>query len=324
MKSMSDESVWTAVGPPAMSAGHSFGGLPPAPGLVDRPVAGEATSDPPGRVSDPFGGQPRRGRLRKRIASATAGAAALAAKFAAALKTLLIALPKLKLLGTAGTALVSVAAYSLFFGWPFAFGLVLLLLIHEMGHVIQIRREGLKASTPMFIPFLGAAIFAKSLGENALAEARVGIAGPILGTLGAGAVALAGALLHSNLLLALAYFGFFLNLLNLIPVVPFDGGRAMAAVAPAMWFLGVAGLIGLIVFLGNPFLLVFILLALREMPRRWRQLKSRSLESAAYYRVPRSSRIAIGLLYLVLIVTLAVGMDVTHVLSSGGHSFSSL
>jgi Zn-dependent protease len=174
----------------------------------------------------------------------------------------------------------------------------------------------------MFIPMLGAAIFARSLGDNALAEARVGIAGPVLGTVGAGVVALLGALLHSDLLLALAYVGFFLNLLNLIPVVPFDGGRAMAAVAPAMWFAGVAGLVALIIFLGNPFLLIFILLALREMPRRWRQLRSRSIESAAYYRVPRRSRIAIGLLYLALIVALVVGMDATHILHSGAHSFS--
>ena len=76
---------------------------------------------------------------------------------------------------------MSVAAYSLFWGWEFAAGFVVLLFLHEMGHVIALRREGIKASAPMFIPFLGAAIFSKSLGENALAEARVGLAGPILG-----------------------------------------------------------------------------------------------------------------------------------------------
>ncbi len=68
----------------------------------------------------------------------------------------------------------------------------------------------------------------------------------------------------------------------------------MAAVAPSMWFLGIGGLVAMIVLLGNPFLLIFILLALREMPRRWRQLRSRTIEQAAYYRVPRRSRIAIG------------------------------
>src|SRR5689334_25375196 len=85
--------------------------------------------------------------------------------------------------------LVSVGAYSLIWGWSFAAGFVLLLLVHEMGHVIQLRREGVKASAPMFIPFLGAVISAKSLGRDAAAEARVGLAGPVLGSLGAAAVA---------------------------------------------------------------------------------------------------------------------------------------
>ncbi|MHB8492433.1 MAG: zinc metalloprotease, partial [Solirubrobacteraceae bacterium] len=186
----------------------------------------------------------------------------------------------------------------------------------------------LSASSPMFIPFLGAMIAAKSLGDNALAEARVGLAGPLLGSLGAAVVGVAGALLEpssaGNLLLALAYFGFFLNLFNMIPVVPFDGGRAMAAVAPGMWFLGIAGLIAMGVAFQNFFMFIFILLALREMPVRWRQLRSRTLVSAAYYRVPRRSRIAIGLVYVGLIVALAIGMDVTHILVSSGHSLTSL
>jgi Zn-dependent protease len=270
----------------------------------------------------PFG-RPRRS-LRKRAAGALAGVAALAAKFGAYLKGGLLLLPKLKLLTTAGTALVSIAAYSLLWGWPFAAGFVVLLFVHEMGHVIQLRREGIKASTPMFIPFLGAAIFSRSLGDNALAEARVGLAGPVLGTLGAVAVAVAGALTGSDLLLALAYIAFFLNLINLIPVVPFDGGRAMAAVAPSMWFLGIGGLVAMILLLGNPFLIIFILLALREMPRRWRQLRSRTIEQAAYYRVPRRHRIAIGLVYIGLIVVLAFGMSQTHILVSAGHSFRSI
>jgi Zn-dependent protease len=270
----------------------------------------------------PFG-RPRRS-LRKRAAGALAGVAALAAKFGAYLKGGLLLLPKLKLLTTAGTALVSIAAYSLLWGWPFAAGFVVLLFVHEMGHVIQLRREGIKASTPMFIPFLGAAIFSRSLGDNALAEARVGLAGPVLGTLGAVAVAVAGALTDSDLLLALAYIAFFLNLINLIPVVPFDGGRAMAAVAPSMWFLGIGGLVAMILLLGNPFLIIFILLALREMPRRWRQLRSRTIEQAAYYRVPRRHRIAIGLVYIGLIVVLAFGMSQTHILVSAGHSFRSI
>src|SRR3954454_3415246 len=90
---------------------------------------------------------------------------------------------KAKFLTTSGSMLVSVAAYRLIWGWTFALGFVLLLLVHEMGHVIQLRRERVEASAPMFIPFLGAVVAAKSLGDDAAAEARVGLAGPVLGSL---------------------------------------------------------------------------------------------------------------------------------------------
>lgn len=286
------------------------------------PASSEATIGHPVAGEGAFG-EPKRS-WRKRAGGAAGAVAALGAKFGAYLKAGVLLLPKLKLLSTGATALVSVAAYSLFWGWQFAAGFVALLFVHEMGHVIQLRREGIKASTPMFIPFLGAAIFSRSLGENAAAEARVGLAGPVLGTLGAVAVAIAAALTGSDLLRALAYVAFFLNLINLIPVVPFDGGRAMAAVSPWLWFAGIGGLVAMIVLLHNLFLLIFILLALREMPRRWRQLRSRSLEQAAYYRVPHAQRIAIGLVYIALIVVLGFGMSETHVLSSAGHSFRSI
>ncbi len=167
---------------------------------VALPGAPAGRASDQGAGEDPFGAQ-RRSRvqsLRKRIGSILAAIGAAIAKFWAAIKGLVLLLPKVKLLGTMGTALVSVAAYSLFFGWTFAAGFVLLLFVHEMGHVVQLRREGVKeASAPMFIPFLGAAIFSKSLGDNALAEARVGLAGPVLGTLGS-AVCLAVAEAHEQ------------------------------------------------------------------------------------------------------------------------------
>ena len=263
--------------------------------------------------------------LRKRIGSALAAVVALIAKFAAYLKGAVLLLPKLKLLTTTGTALVSVAAYSLFWGWQFAAGFVALMFVHEMGHVIQLKREGIKASTPMFIPFLGAAIFSRSLGDNALAEARVGLAGPVLGSLGALAVAIVGALTGSDLLLALAYVGFLLNLFNLLPVLPLDGGRAMAAMAPWMWFVGFAALIPLALFLHGGFILLLILVfGGREVWRRWQLRKTRSLEQAAYYRVAPRHRLLVGAVYIGLIVALALGMEQTHVLISAGHSFRSI
>ncbi len=283
---------------------------------------------PVGAGENPFGTRssddgPARS-LRKRITSGLAVIAAAIAKFFAAIKSLLLLLPKLKLLTTSGTALVSVAAYSLFWGWEFAAGFVVLLFLHEMGHVIALRREGIKASAPMFIPFLGAAIFSKSLGDNALAEARVGLAGPILGTLAAAAVAVAGALTGSAFLLALAYVGFLINLFNLLPVVPLDGGRAMAAMAPWMWFIGLGALVALVLVFPNPILLIIILFGGMETWRRWQQRKTRSLEQAAYYRVAPAHRLLVGSVYILLIVALAFGMYETHILTSAGHSFGSI
>jgi len=302
----------TRVGGPTVSpvplAGESpFGALP-----------GESPFGEPPRLTAPVR------NLRKRIGSGLAVVVAAVAKFFAAIKGLLLVVPKLKLLTTSGTALVSVAAYSLFWGWPFAVGFVLLLFLHEMGHVIALRREGIKASAPMFIPFMGAVIMAKSLGENALAEARVGLAGPILGSLAAAGVAVAGALTGSTLLLALAYVGFLLNLFNLLPVVPLDGGRAMAAMAPWMWFVGFAALVAMAFAFPNPIMLIIVLFGGMETWRRWQQRKTRSLEQAAYYRVSPRNRLLVASVYIGLIVALAFGMHETHVLSSAGHSFRSI
>jgi Zn-dependent protease len=295
---------------------------PPPPVAAQVPALAGQTWAPaaigPQPAVDPFGRpvprQPRRSRVRERASAIGAGLIAIIAKF----KAILLILPKIKLLTTASTAIVSVVAYSLFFGWWFAVGFVILLFVHEMGHVIALRREGIPASAPMFIPFLGAVITSRSLGDNAVAEARVGLAGPILGSLGAAAVALVGVLTNSNLLEALAYTGFFLNLFNLIPVVPLDGGRAMAAMAPSMWLVGFVGMLGLGVVLGNPILLVFAAIGGFESWRRWKLIKQRSLATAAYYRVSPRARLAVGAVYVGLMLTLGVGMWATYVPHSVG------
>jgi Zn-dependent protease len=235
----------------------------------------------------------------------------LLVKLGAKLKALILLLPKLKLFTTAGSMVVSVAAYSLIWGWRFAVGFVLLLLVHEMGHVIQLRREGIKASAPMFIPFLGALIWARSFGGNALAEARVGLAGPVLGTLGAAAVAGISYAVDSELLRALAFTGFLLNLFNLLPVVPLDGGRAMAALSPSMWIVGFVMLIALTIAFPNPILLLVVLFGGLETWRRWRDRKTP--EGRAYYDVPLHARILVAATYLALVALLAFGMSATHI-----------
>ena len=177
--------------------------------------------------------------LRQRIFGPLLVAGALLLKFG---KVGLLLLTKAKFLTTSASMLVSVAAYALIWGWRFAAGFVALLFIHEMGHYIQLRREGVKPSGMVFIPFLGAAVGARSLGGSALAEARVGLAGPILGSLACLIPAGLWIATGNEFWQALAFTGFFLNLFNLVPVVPFDGGRAMAAMAPWMWFVGLGAM----------------------------------------------------------------------------------
>src|SRR6185312_10289753 len=257
---------------------------------------------------------PGSGRKRfdwRRLFAPLGGFALLAAKFAAKLKALLILLPKIKLFSTSATLLVSIAAYSLIWGWKFAVGFVALLFVHEMGHVIQLRREGLPASAPMFIPFLGAVIWAKSLGDNAAAEARVGLAGPVLGSLGAAALIPVADATGNDLFRALAFTGFFLNLFNLLPVVPLDGGRAMAALSPWMWFLGFAGLVALVFVFPNPIILLIALFGAMETWRRWKERKSP--EAQEYYKVSPRDRFLVAAVYVALVVLLAFGMSQTHI-----------
>ncbi len=223
---------------------------------------------------------------------------------------MLLILPKLKVFTTSASMLVSVVAYQLIFGWAFAVGFVLLLLLHELGHVIQLRREGIDASAPMFIPFLGAVISAKSMGDDAAAEARVGLAGPILGSLAALIPLALWLATGEDFWRALAYIGFLLNLFNLIPVVPLDGGRAMAALSPWVWFAGFAGLVAMTIAFPNPILLLILLFGGMESWRRWKQRKCP--ESRAFHDIPTRTRVLVGVVYLGLIAALAVGVTETY------------
>ena len=146
------------------------------------------------------------------------------------------------LLKTGGSMLFSIFLYSSMGGWQFAVGLVLLIFIHEMGHVIANWHYGVKQSAPIFLGIFGAVIFLKGNLRNAWEEAVVGIAGPLLGTVGA--LSCYVLYLHTGNPLAgqLAFFGLFINLFNLLPITPLDGGRTAAAITPFLWGLGLAGL----------------------------------------------------------------------------------
>jgi Zn-dependent protease len=242
--------------------------------------------------------------------------AALAALAAFVLKVpWLLGLLKFGWLGI--SAFLSIAVYALIFGWSFAIGLVILLFIHEMGHALVMRLKGIPVGAITFVPFLGAAVTMRRMPQNAQDEAEVGIAGPIAGTMAAGVCLLIAELSpHPMSIWApLAYFGFFLNLFNLIPIVPFDGGRVLAAIDRRIWLLGFIGLLAFQIWQwvqGNfsPWLLIFIVMAATQL---WsRGFAPMTPEEKAYYNVPVGTRISLSLLYFGLIAALVLGMSIAH------------
>lgn len=209
-----------------------------------------------------------------------------------------------KVLLTSGTMLISVIAYSWVFGWPYAVGFVALIFIHELGHYVAARQQGLEVGAPTFIPFVGAWIDMKEMPRNAQVEAYVGMGGPLVGSIGALACYFAGRYFDSNLLLALAFSGFFLNLFNLIPLSPLDGGRICAAISPKLWLVGLPLLIGLFFYRPSPLL---ILIAVLAAPQVWKVLRGHETEEErAYYMTDAETRLSYGAAYIVLAGFLAI------------------
>jgi Zn-dependent protease len=251
-----------------------------------------------------------RGRLRelgRKLWAPFAAIGLLIFKF----KAVVLALFKFKLFVTSGSMLVSIAAYSWIWGWRFAVGFVLLLLVHELGHVLELRRQGIPASAPLFIPFLGAVVGLKKLPPDVWREAQVALAGPILGSLGAAAFWVAGEATGSDLLVALAFTGFFLNLFNLLPVTPLDGGRAVAALHPALWAVGLVLLLGLTIARPNPILILVLIVGGIEVWNRWRDRNKPGV--VGYYAILPWQRAAVAVTYIGLIALLAVAMSATHI-----------
>jgi Zn-dependent protease len=154
-------------------------------------------------------------------------------------KPLLVGLTKL---GTVWTMLLSLGVYWTLYGWQFALGLVLCIYVHEIGHVVALKRLGIAASSPMFIPGLGAVVRMNQYPIDADEDAQVGLAGPRWG-LGISLVVFAfSQLLHSPMLSAIAHVSAWINLFNLLPIPPLDGGRGFRALANSQRLICAAGL----------------------------------------------------------------------------------
>jgi len=221
-----------------------------------------------------------------------------------------------KLLTTGGTMLISIGVYAFIFGWRYAVGFVGLLFVHEAGHYIAAKRRGLDVGAPTFIPFVGAWIDLKQLPHDAETEAYVGLGGPLLGTVGAIACYFIARSYDATWLLAVAYAGFFLNLFNLIPLSPFDGGRITAVLSPRIWLLGVPVLGALFLYRPSPML---VLIALIAAPQVWKAIKYRSdsEEALTYYAVRAAVKWEYGIYYLLLTAFLAVMTHDVHEMLQG-------
>jgi len=227
-----------------------------------------------------------------------------------ALFLLLKALKFGKLLTTGGTMLLSVAVYAWFFGWWYAVGFVALIFVHEMGHYVAARRRGLNVGAPTFIPFVGAWIQLRDLPHDAETEAYVGLAGPLIGSIGALACFYLARSFDSSLLLALSYSGFFLNLFNLIPLAPFDGGRVTAAISPRLWLIGAPVLVALFLYRPSPLL---ILMAVLALPNVMKALRGPQTDAErAYYSVPAETRLSYAAVYIGLAAFLAIMCEQLH------------
>ncbi len=230
------------------------------------------------------------------------------AKFFAKLKFLI--LPALKflpvLIKSGGTMLLSIGIYATIWGWKFAVGFVVLMFVHECGHLIVAKRFGLKVSAPVFIPFMGAFILLKDQPRNAWMEACVGIGGPMLGSLGALACHSLGETIDAPVFIALAYSGYLLNLFNLTPVGMLDGGRIVTALSRWLWLPGLA----VLMWFGwkYPNFIVWLMVLL-SLPRVYSLFRKRTEEEQRYYEVTRAQRWMISILYFGLIATLILGMD---------------
>lgn len=254
---------------------------------------------------------PKQPSVRQRIKKALGPVGVFIAALFTKLKLLLLAVLKFLplILKTGGTMLLSIWAYALVGGWRFGLGFVLLIFVHECGHLLVARRFGLKVGAPVFIPFMGAFIALKDAPQNAWMEACVGIGGPVLGAIGAAACFALYPLTGNPLFAALAYTGCFLNLFNLAPLGFLDGGRIVTALSPWLWVVGLV-IVGAMTFLHPGFLLILIILF--SLPRLFSLFRAKTDAQKRYFEVTPAQRWMMAVFYFGLVAALVLGMHSAH------------
>jgi Zn-dependent protease len=222
--------------------------------------------------------------------------------FVAGKLKLIVPLIKFAKLGTLLSMVVAVWAYALLWGVPFALGFVLLIFVHELGHALVMRQQGIPAGAPVFIPFLGAVIAMRGQPRNAYVEALVGIGGPVLGSAGAFVCLAVAWATGEPFWYALASSGFLINLFNLLPISPLDGGRIVGVISRWFWAVGYAIGIAMFAVTRHPLLFLILLFGLMGLGQAIRGPRP------GYYDVAPARRVAMGAAYFGLAALLALAM----------------
>lgn len=219
---------------------------------------------------------------------------------------------KLTKFASLGSMLLSVGTYSMFFGLPYATGMVGLLLTHETGHALVMRHYGIHFSPMVFIPFVGASVAMKNMPRDAYQDAMIALGGPFLGSAGAVAVAVGAQMTQSQLLFALADFGFMINLFNLLPVGILDGGRIASALSSPYAGLAGLGLGGALAYSGTISNPIFYLVLLAGGWETFQRFYNPGSVPPNYYKITTGQRIAITGAYFGLIGSLLAAMAVNQ------------
>ena len=232
-------------------------------------------------------------------------------KFGAKLKFVIAPLLKFfpVILKSGGTMLLTIGVYTTIWGWKFAVGFVLLIFIHELGHLVAAKQFNLPVGAPVFIPFMGAFIALKEAPKNAWIEAWVGVGGPLLGSAAALVCHLIGDVFHAPLFIALGWVGYWLNLFNLTPIGYLDGGRIVAALSPWLWIPGLA-IVGWMAWTRPNFIIWLVLIL--SLPRVFSLFRKKSDDEKRYFEVTRGQRWGMGALYFGLIAALVLAMDLSE------------
>ncbi|HZJ70818.1 MAG TPA: hypothetical protein VFF36_07800 [Planctomycetota bacterium] len=285
-----------------------------------RPLPGEFAAAARGTVGPrPVTAKPGTGSAKDSGKKAAVGLAALLALIAKFGKALAVGLKFLLggaklggLLPTAITMLASIWVYAQLWGWWFAGGLVGLLLLHELGHAAVIKAKGLRTSPIVFLPFFGAAIAIKDQYRDASVEAETAWGGPAIGTLAACGCFLAFLATDNPFWLGLAYTGAFLNLFNLLPLSPLDGGRIVTAISTWLWVVGLLLAVLLLLYTHSPLVLIVVVVGALRALRDWRLRRAGT--AGDYYDLAPRYRALISAGYFGLCAFLGWMTWHTHVL----------